>query len=144
MRMSVRDGWRSPIPASAARARSSHGSGTHARWVITLVRRSGCAPSRPVVARRSASADSTSASLTPSLLQVPTSTAISVAAPGAPVAVDQVVRARRPPGSRGVVREGGPVARPGGDYRVDEQPLLLDLVRAGEERRVADHAVEDQ
>ena len=50
----------------------------------------------------------------------------------------------RPPRARLVVREARPVALPRGDDRVDERPLLVDLVRAREERRVAEHAVEDQ
>ena len=53
-------------------------------------------------------------------------------------------RRSRPPAAGRVVREARPVALPGGDDRVDERPLLLDLVRAREERRVAEHRVEDQ
>ncbi len=34
----VRDGWRSARPESTSSAASTHASGTHARWVITLVR----------------------------------------------------------------------------------------------------------
>ncbi len=67
-----------------------------------------------------------------------------VAPPGAVVAVDQLVRRARPPGAALVVREARPVALPGADDRVDELPLLLDLVLAREQRRVAEHRVEDQ
>ena len=65
-------------------------------------------------------------------------------APGAAVAVKQLVPGRRPPGTRCVVREGRSLAVPGCDDRIDEAPLLLDLVRPCEQCRVAEHAVEDQ
>ena len=51
---------------------------------------------------------------------------------------------RGPQRARLVVREARPVALPGADDRVDELPLLLDLVLAREQRRVAEHRVEDQ
>ena len=57
---------------------------------------------------------------------------------------DELVRGHRAPRPGRVVREGWPVALPGGDDRVHERPLLLDLVRAREQRLVAEHRVEDQ
>ena len=64
--------------------------------------------------------------------------------PRAAVAVEQVVGRRRPPGPRRVVREGRAVPLPAGDDGVHDRPLLLDLVRAREQRCVAEHRVEDQ
>src|SRR5215207_7460374 len=68
----------------------------------------------------------------------------SMPPPGTPVAVQEVVRRRRPPRTCWVVRERGAVATPGGDDRVDQRPLLLDLIRAREQRLVAEHRVEDE
>ena len=58
----MRDGWRSAMPASAARACSRHSSGTQAMCVITDVRMFGGRPGAAVAARSCASARSTSAS----------------------------------------------------------------------------------
>jgi hypothetical protein len=38
VRMTVRDGWRSAMPASVRSATASHSFGAHTRCVITLVR----------------------------------------------------------------------------------------------------------
>src|SRR5205823_3631459 len=73
-----------------------------------------------------------------------TTTALSGPSPRPPVPVEELVGARRSPRACGVVRERRPVALPGGDDRVDEQPLLLDLVLAREQGRVAEHGVENE
>ena len=64
--------------------------------------------------------------------------------PRAAVAVEQLVGERGPPAARRIVRERRPVTPPGADHRVDELPLLVDLVLPREEGRVAEHRVEDQ
>ena len=130
----MRAGWRSSRPARVARAFARHGGRApddvrhRARaecraWpCVLLVRTEG------VLAWRSMS------ETTP----IP-----PVAPPGPPVAVDQIVRGRAPtcrPRSSGSSAGALPARRD----RVDERPLLVDLVRAREERRVAEHRVEDQ
>src|SRR5262249_34839477 len=67
-----------------------------------------------------------------------------VPSPHPAVLPQELFRGRRPPRASGVVRERGPVAPPGRDDRVDERPLLLDLVRPREHPRVAEEAVEQQ
>src|SRR5438874_11039305 len=68
----------------------------------------------------------------------------SVCPPRPPVPTEELVSGRRAPRARRIVRECGPVAHPSGDDRVDERPLLLDLVDAREEGGVAEHCIEDQ
>src|SRR5438477_668426 len=67
-----------------------------------------------------------------------------MSAPRAAVAVEELLGARRSPRAGGVVRERRPVALPRGHDRVHEEPLLLHLVRAREQRPVAQHRVEDE
>ena len=106
------------------------------------VRRFGCASSAAVASRNRASSRSISAIETSSprpARRVGISVCATTGRRGA--------AARRPtaaprcrPRSSGTT--AGRAARR--DDRVDERPLLLDLVRAREERRVAEHRVEDQ
>src|SRR5204862_650837 len=70
--------------------------------------------------------------------------ACSMSAPGAAVAADEVVAARRTPRARGVVRETRLVAPPRGADRNDQEPLLPHLVRPGAERTLAAQRVEYQ
>src|SRR4029079_3666589 len=125
--------------------------------VITLVRMLPPTSETDDASRSRASSRSISANVAFAPLQPTRATAIVsgalrasgcttalVAPPRSAVAVHELVRGRRAPRAGGVVREGRPVALPGGHDRVHERPLLLDLVRAREERRVADHRVEDQ
>src|SRR5262249_18482232 len=128
----VLDGWRSARPCRTSCAAGSHSSGTHAMCVITLVRIAGSKAPSPV--RRVESSRSISAIVV----------IASVVAPRPTVAMKQVVGRGRPPCSGGVVREVRTVALPRRHHRVDELPLLLDLVRAREQRRVAEHRVEDE
>ena len=129
------------MPARAsARAGSTHSGGTHAMWVITDVRMLG-GRRPPPPPRSRASSVSMSASETSSPNQL---SPVQWPPPRPPVPVEELVGARRPPRAGGVVRERRTVALPGRDDRVDEQPLLLDLVGAREQRRVAEHRVEDQ
>ena len=88
------------------------------------------ASSRSCAVRRRARADSLVAQLRPARARSRRrSTPSLVAPPRAPVALDQLVGARRAPRARRVVRERRTVAPPRRDDRVDERPLLLDLVR---------------
>ena len=75
--------------------------GTHAMWVITLVRRPGGRPRAADAARSVASARSIVGD--PDVVARSTArdrAARSMAPPGSAVAVQEVVRARRPPGAR--------------------------------------------
>src|SRR6266508_1426131 len=68
-----------------------------------------------------------------------------MAPPPAAVPDQQLVRGLRSPRPRLVVREvGRALARPACVHVVDDPPLLLDLVGAREERRVAAQRIEDQ
>src|SRR5207342_3909531 len=64
--------------------------------------------------------------------------------PRASVPAHELLGGFRPPRSRLVVREHRPVSMPRLDDRVHQRPLLLDLVRSREQRRVSEQAVEDQ
>src|SRR5207302_8188779 len=65
-------------------------------------------------------------------------------APGPAIALDERLGLGRSPRPRGVRRELGDALAPRGEDRVDERPLLLDLVATREERRVAAQRVEDE
>ena len=99
--------------------------------VMTLVRRRGGWPGSVDASRR-----------------LPSSRSISwmvvSAACGAAVPVHELVGRGRPPCPRRMVGEVRAVALHGGDHRVDDRPLLLHLAARGEERRVAEQAVQDQ
>src|SRR4051794_3459832 len=60
------------------------------------------------------------------------------------VADEQLVRLRRALRAGRVLGDALAALRPRADDRVDDPPLRLDLVVAGEERGVAAHGVEDQ
>src|SRR3954463_2931181 len=65
--------------------------------------------------------------------------------PPPPARGDQLVRRLRPRGpGRVLVQRHVVVVMPGRQDRVDDRPLGVDLVVAGEQRRVAAHRVEDQ
>src|SRR3984885_3867650 len=65
--------------------------------------------------------------------------------PPPPPTVEQSIRLRRPLRPRGGLRgRRGHVLIPRREDRVDDPPLCLDFVVAGEQRRVAAHRVEDQ
>ena len=128
----VRAGCRSSSPASTLCALASHSGGAQTTCVIVLARSSGtgssCSRQRASTSRRSTSS----------------TTLNRHAPPRAAVAVEQLVGRARAPASGRVVGERRTVTLPRADDRVDELPLLVDLVLAGEERRVAEHRVEDQ
>ena len=135
----ARDG-RSASPSSVFAAAFAQRFGTQAMCVRTLVRRLGAWPASDSSSRRRASVRSMSRIVVFSSVRLrhqwrlqerPSRWSSSSEAAGPQV-----------PGR--VVGEVRPVARPGGHDRVDDRPLLLHLVGAHEERRVAEQAVEDQ
>src|SRR5580704_1691508 len=144
-RITVREGCRASIPSSVRSATSSHSGGTQAMWVMTLVRWRAVPSSWAEASRSRASSASISATETSTPDHWSAERALSSdPPPGPPVALEQLLGRGRPPTAGRVVGEGGPVALPGGDDRVDERPLLLDLVGAGKQRRVPHHGVEDE
>src|SRR5438093_10683597 len=68
----------------------------------------------------------------------------SWSSPGAAVACDERVGLLGPPRAGSVSRKLLPSRVPPGEDRVDESPLLLDLVAAREQGRVAAQCIEDQ
>src|SRR5436190_11989595 len=102
---------------------------------------SACATKAPLAAPTSGCAGRARASVGN---RRPQSLDRSMSPPGPPIACQQLIRRRRAPGAGGIVRKRRPVARPCGDDRIDERPLLLDLVDPGEQGRIAEHRVEDQ
>ena len=129
----VRAGWRSARPASDARACGSQRGGAQTTCVIVLVRSSGTRrpPARAAQLRQLA-------------LDVGGDAHDVSAAARSGRHGGEGRPPRRAPAAGRVVREDRPVAFPGADDRVDELPLLVDLVLAREQRRVAEHRVEDQ
>src|SRR5579862_266067 len=96
-----------------------------------------------------ASANACTESFTTSSPMRPSSgfTAISRHVPGAAVASHERVRLLRPPCARRVVRAVCPIGRmraPAVEDCGAEPPCLLDLILTGEQRRVAEHAIEDE
>src|SRR5207248_6301789 len=150
----VRDGCRSARPLSTSSAASTHSGGTQAVCVITLVRWYG--DSTPGTVRSDASSRSMSRTVVNACATTappaaptsgnrrPGSLERSMPPPGPPVSAQQLVGGGWAPGAGRIVRERRPVARPRGDDRVDERPLLVDLVDAREERRVTEHRVKNQ
>src|SRR5688572_11660368 len=104
---------------------------------MTLVRRRGGCPGSVDASRSSLSSRSTSRRVTFSSI-------LSAASPRTAVALEKLVGRRRPPRAGGVVGKVGAIALPRGNHRVHDRPLFLHLVRAREERRVSEHAVEDE